>query len=96
MAGYYLQQHVDWFGSIVFDAADRDVFGAIVDSSFVMAESSVKITIYLIGIMALWLGIMKIGEKGGAVQVLARITSPFFTRIFLKYQRIIRPWAVCS
>ncbi|QQS52721.1 MAG: spore maturation protein [Bacteroidota bacterium] len=82
VAGYYLQQHVDWFGSIVFDAADRDVFGAIVDSSFVMAESSVKITIYLIGIMALWLGIMKIGEKGGAVQVLARITSPFFTRIF--------------
>ncbi len=82
VGGYYLQQHVDWFGSIVFDAADRDVFGAIVDSSFVMAESSVKITIYLIGIMALWLGIMKIGEKGGAVNVLARITSPFFTRIF--------------
>ncbi len=82
VSGYYLHIYLDWFSGISFSAADRDVFGAIVDSTFSMAETSVKISIYLIGIMTLWLGIMKIGEKGGAVQVLARLTSPFFTRIF--------------
>lgn len=82
VAGYYLHHNLDWFSGIAFNISDRDVFGAMVDSTFAMAETSVKISIYLIGIMALWLGIMKIGEMGGAVNVLSRLTSPFFTRIF--------------
>lgn len=87
IAGYYLQQSFDWFPGIVFDAADRDVFSAIVDSTFSMAETSVTIIVYLIGIMALWLGIMKIGERGGAIQVLSRLTAPFFCRIFPEIPR---------
>jgi len=82
VVGYYLHHNLDWFSAMSFDVADRDVFGLIVDSTFEMAKTSVSISIYLIGIMALWLGIMKIGERGGAVNVLARLTSPFFTRIF--------------
>lgn len=80
--GYYMHTHFDWFQAISFDIADRDVFSAMVESTFSLSSTSVEIAIYLIGIMTLWLGIMKIGEKGGAVQVLAKVTSPFFTRIF--------------
>lgn len=82
VVGYYLHHNLDWFSGMTFNIADRDVFGSMMDATFAMAETSVKISIYLIGIMALWLGIMKIGEKGGAVNVLSRLTSPFFTRIF--------------
>jgi len=80
--GYFLQQGFDITFWMVFTEADRDVFREIVQSTFSMAETSVKISIYLIGIMTLWLGIMKIGEKGGAVNILSRGVSPFFTRIF--------------
>lgn len=80
--GYYMHTNYDWFSGIAFDITDRDVFSAMLDSTFTMAETSVSIAIYLIGIMTLWLGIMKIGEKGGAVNVLSRLTAPFFTRIF--------------
>ncbi len=82
VAGFYLQQDFGWFSGLVFDIADRDVFSTIVDSTFNMAKTSVDISIYLIGVMTLWLGIMKIGERGGAIQMLSKITAPFFTRIF--------------
>lgn len=61
---------------------DNEVFTKIMDSTFEMAETSVKISIYLIGVMSLWLGIMKIGENGGAVRALSRITGPFFNKLF--------------
>ena len=80
--GYFMQQGFDITLWRVFTEADRDVFREIVQSTFNMAETSVKISIYLIGIMTLWLGIMKIGEKGGAVNILSRGVSPFFRRIF--------------
>lgn len=82
VVGYYLQYNHGWFSEIAFDIADRDVFSAIVDATFELAKTSVDISIYLIGVMTLWLGIMKIGERGGAVQLLSRFTAPFFTRIF--------------
>ena len=62
--------------------SDRDIFKAMVDSTFDMAKTSVDISIYLIGIMTLWLGIMKVGEDGGAVGVLSRWVSPFFRKLF--------------
>lgn len=80
--GYYyrdaLLEHWGW----VFDKADLDVFSAMVTSTFDMAETSVSIAIYLIGVMTLWLGIMKVGEAGGAVNVLAKLVGPFFSRLF--------------
>jgi spore maturation protein SpmA len=80
--GYLLQQGFDITLWTSFNVADRDVFITIVKSTFSMAETSVTLAIYLIGIMTLWLGIMKIGEKGGAVNILSRMVSPFFRRIF--------------
>ena len=62
--------------------ADLNVFSAIVQSTFDMAETSISIVIYLIGIMTLWLGIMKVGEAGGAVNLLSRMVAPFFRKLF--------------
>ncbi|TVR74825.1 MAG: hypothetical protein EA408_01925 [Marinilabiliales bacterium] len=80
--GYLFGSTLEPLLGYVFSEADRDVFIAIVESTFEMAKISVDIAIYLIGVMALWLGIMRIGEKGGAVSGLTRMVMPFFRRIF--------------
>lgn len=80
--GYYFRDFFLEQFNFIFTVADRDVFSAIVQSTFDMAKTSVEISIYLIGVMTLWLGIMKIGERGGAVGVLSRIMNPLFSRIF--------------
>ena len=61
---------------------DVDVFPAIMDSTFVSAKTAFEISLGLTGVLSLWLGIMKVGEKGGVVNVLARFLSPVFTRLF--------------
>jgi spore maturation protein SpmA len=82
VVGYYFRDFFLEHLNLLFTLADRDVFSAIVQSTFDMAKTSVEVSIYLIGVMTLWLGIMKIGEKGGAVNALARLMNPFFSRIF--------------
>lgn len=54
----------------------------MVNSTFDMAEASIGIILYLMGIMTLWLGFMKIGEDGGAVQKLSKFVNPFFRKLF--------------
>lgn len=61
---------------------DVDVFPAIMDSTFSSAKTAFEISLGLTGVLSLWLGIMKVGEKGGVVNVLARLLSPVFTRLF--------------
>jgi spore maturation protein SpmA len=61
---------------------DYDVFSAIVSSTFDLASVSFEISIGLTGILCLWLGIMNIGERGGAVQVLSRLVAPLFNKLF--------------
>ncbi len=61
---------------------DTAVFPAMVDNLFSMAEVGATISLGYIGLMTLWLGIMKIGEAGGVVNFMARVVQPFFTRIF--------------
>jgi spore maturation protein SpmA/spore maturation protein SpmB len=80
--GYIFGVYAEPLIGYTFTLADRDVFVAIVESTFEMARISVDIAIYLIGVMTLWLGIMRIGEKGGAVSGLTRLVMPFFKRIF--------------
>lgn len=65
---------------IVF--GDVEVFPAMLQSTFDMARTGLEISIGLAGIMSLWLGLMKIGEKGGMVPILSRIVGPFFSRLF--------------
>lgn len=61
---------------------DTTVFPAMMQSTFDMAKTGFEISIGLTGIMTLWLGLMKIGEKSGAIAVLARLLGPFFARLF--------------
>ncbi len=58
------------------------VWAAMVSSSFDMAKTGFEISIGLTGVMCLWLGIMKVGEKGGAVALLARAFDPLLRRLF--------------
>ncbi|MBQ5997616.1 MAG: hypothetical protein IJL64_07125 [Bacteroidales bacterium] len=69
-------------------AGDTQVFKAIIDSTFTASESAVmQIALPLTGVMTLWLGLMNIGEKAGAVQFLSRIVGPFFSRLFPELPR---------
>lgn len=62
---------------------DTDIFRLMAEGTFESAQSSVmSIALPLVGIMSLWLGIMRIGEKAGAVNFLSRIVGPFFNRLF--------------
>ncbi|MBO1362305.1 spore maturation protein [Prevotella sp. A2931] len=61
---------------------DTTVFQKIVDSTFDSSKTAFETSLGLTGVLALWLGIMKIGEKAGAVNALARMLSPVFTKLF--------------
>ena len=61
---------------------DFDVFPAMMDSTFASSKTAFEISLVLTGVLSLWLGIMKIGEKGGVVNILAKILSPVFVRLF--------------
>ena len=61
---------------------DVEVFPAMMDATFAQSKTAFEISLGLTGVLALWLGIMKIGERGGVVNVLARWLSPVFTRLF--------------
>ena len=61
---------------------DYDVFSAIISSTFDLATTSFEIALGLTGILCLWMGIMNIGEKGGAVNGLSKLVGPFFNQLF--------------
>ncbi|UKK53597.1 nucleoside recognition domain-containing protein [Prevotella sp. E2-28] len=61
---------------------DFGVFPAMMDSTFSSSKTAFEISLGLTGVLSLWLGVMKIGEKGGVVNVLSRLLSPIFVRLF--------------
>ena len=61
---------------------DTEVFPAIINSTFDTSKTAFEISLGLTGVLSLWLGVMKIGEKGGVVNAMARWLSPVFTRLF--------------
>ncbi|MEJ7647320.1 MAG: nucleoside recognition domain-containing protein [Chryseolinea sp.] len=61
---------------------DVTVFPLMLKSTFDMAKTGFEISIGLTGVMSLWLGLMKIGEKGGMVLIISRLMGPFFQRLF--------------
>ncbi len=61
---------------------DMEVFPAMMNSTFASAKTAFEISLGLTGVLSLWLGIMKIGERGGVVNVLARMLSPVFSKLF--------------
>lgn len=61
---------------------DYSVFPAMMDSTFSSSKTAFEISLGLTGVLSLWLGVMKVGERGGVVDVLARILSPVFSKLF--------------
>ena len=61
---------------------DTEVFPAMMNSTFDTSKTAFEISLGLTGVLALWLGIMKIGEKGGVINLFARLLSPIFSKLF--------------
>lgn len=70
------------FGAIQLVMGDTTIFQKMVDTTFDSSKTAFETSIGLTGVLALWLGIMKIGEKAGMVNVLARALSPVFSKLF--------------
>lgn len=80
--GFFLVAFITAILSYAF-TGNAEVFKNIIDSTFSSSEMAVmKIALPLTGVMTLWLGLMNIGEKAGAINFLARIVGPFFSRLF--------------
>ena len=61
---------------------DVDVFTEIMNSTYASAKTGFEISLGLTGVLSLWLGVMKIGERGGMVTLFSRAVAPLFTRLF--------------
>lgn len=70
------------FGIISLLMGDTTIFEKMVKATFESSETAFTTSLNLTGILALWLGIMKIGEQAGVVNVLARMLSPFLSKLF--------------
>lgn len=70
-------------GQLIFNG-DTSVFNKIVESTFSSAKTGFEISLGLTGVLTLWMGLMRVGEKGGAVSLLSRVIGPLFRRLFPK------------
>ena len=61
---------------------DLDIFARVLNGLFDTAKTGFDISLGLVGVMSLWLGVMKIGERGGLIQLFGRLVAPFFRRVF--------------
>lgn len=61
---------------------DTEVFPEIINSTFSSSKTAFEISLGLTGVLSLWLGIMRVGERGGVIDALSRVLSPVFTRLF--------------
>lgn len=78
---FFILAFVIALGKLIF-MGDTTVFPEIMNSTFSQAKTAFEISLGLTGVLSLWMGIMKIGEKGGLVAALARLLSPVLCRIF--------------
>lgn len=61
---------------------DVEVFPQMMGSTFDMAKMGFEISLGLTGVMTLWLGLMKVGEKGGVIRIMAKVVGPLFSKLF--------------
>lgn len=79
--GFFIIAFVVGLVKVIF-MGDTDVFTTMMNSTFASAEAAFKISIGLTGALSLWLGVMKIGEQGGVINMLSRVLSPVFSKLF--------------
>lgn len=80
-AGFFIVAFIVALIKLIF-FQDQDVFPTMLNSTFSMAKTGFEIALYLTGVMSLWLGLMKIGERAGIIPILSKIIGPFFKRLF--------------
>jgi len=68
-------------GQLIF-AGNTEIFNTLVNSVFSNAKTGFEISLGLTGVLTLWMGLMKVGEKGGMVAILGRLFGPLFLRLF--------------
>ncbi len=78
---FFLVSFVIALVKLVF-MGDVTVFPAMMDSTFENSKTAFEISLGLTGVLTLWMGIMKVGEKGGVVNAFARLLSPVFVKLF--------------
>lgn len=79
--GFFLAAFVIGTVKLIF-FHDMDVFPRIMNSTFEYAKTGFEISLGLTGVLTLWMGVMKIGEKGGIVRIFSKAVGPFFHRLF--------------
>ncbi|WP_161888225.1 nucleoside recognition domain-containing protein [Pontibacter russatus] len=80
-AGFFLIAFCIALFQLVF-FGNIEIFQKLVASTFENAKLGFEISLGLTGVMTLWLGLMKVGERGGIVAIFARLVGPFFNRLF--------------
>lgn len=78
-------------GKTVF-AGDMQVWSDIMSASFSSASTAFEISLGLTGVLALWMGLMKIGERGGVISFFGRLISPLFRVCFRAFPKGIPLW----
>jgi len=78
---FFLTAFVIGLAKLIF-TGDTQVFSAMMGATFDMAKSGFEISLGLTGVLTLWMGIMKIGERGGVVNLFPRAIGPFFNKLF--------------
>jgi spore maturation protein SpmA len=79
--GFFLIAFVVALIKLIF-FQDTTVFPKMMEATFEMAKTGFTLSIGLTGVMTLWLGLMKIGERGGMITIISRLFGPFFARLF--------------
>jgi spore maturation protein SpmA len=83
---FFLISLVMGLGKLIF-LGDTEIFTTMVNSTFEMAAVGFEISLGLTGVLTLWLGLMRVGEEGGVVRILAKAVRPFFHRLFPEIPR---------
>ena len=83
---FFLVAFVVGLAKLVF-MGDMSVFTEMINASFSSAKTAFEISLGLTGVLSLWLGIMKIGERGGIIQSFARLAAPVFSKLFPEIPR---------
>ncbi|HDZ41754.1 MAG TPA: hypothetical protein ENH59_08790 [Bacteroidetes bacterium] len=83
---FFILAFIFALGQLIF-TGNTQVFSDMVNETFASAKTGFEISLGLTGVLTLWMGLMKIGEKGGMVKMLSKIIGPFFSRIFPELPR---------
>lgn len=79
--GFFLVAFIVAIGRTVF-CGDLGIWSEVMSASFSSAQTAFELSLGLTGILTLWLGLMKIGERAGVIRIFGRLVSPLFTRLF--------------